>query len=138
MSELGNIIKYKNKHWHVIQQIFKTINPPDMKNKLHVKQSMTHDNNDAHNSLFDPSTILGHKTIRMLELNSIKFTPKEMSDFLKRNFPCSKVIINIRKNVTLQIKSRVSIGWHKNFNASAVEPQGIHEFHDYMKSLLNV
>jgi hypothetical protein len=108
-----------------IQHIFKTINPPDMQTMLHVNQSMTHDN-DGHdgapNSLFDPSMILGHKTIRMFKPKvSIKLSPKEMSEFLKRNFPCSKVIINIRRNITNEIHSREHVNWSKD----GIEAQGI-------------
>lgn len=94
-----------------IQHIFKTINPPDMKT-FNVS------------SLFDPSMILGHKTIRMFEYSTtVQLTPKEMSDFLKRNFPCSKVIINIRSNLDTQIKSREHLQWPIDQNLKYVNQQ---------------
>ena len=92
-----------------IQQIFKTINPPDMDTLMQVNRS-------ASVSLFDPSIILGLKTIRLFEDNSVKLTPKEASNFFKRNFPCSKVIVNIRSNVTAQVASRKHLNW-KPFNS---------------------
>jgi len=89
-----------------IQHIFKTINPPDMDTSMQV-------NRNTPLSLFDPSVILGLKTIRLFELNSVKLTPKEASDFFKRNFPCSKVIVNIRCNVTAQVISREHLQWEE-------------------------
>ena len=113
-----------------IQHIFKTINPPNMQKLLHVNQSMAHDKKGYHdtpNSLYDPSMILGHKTIRMFP--SKKLSPKEMSEFLKRNFPCSKVIINIRRNITNQFKSREHLGWSKeNLDAEAL--QNVSQLHE--------
>jgi hypothetical protein len=87
-----------------IQHIFKTINPPNMDTMMQVNRSTSV-------SLFDPSVILGVKTIRLFGPKAVKLTPKEASDFFKRNFPCSKVIVNIRSNVTAQVVSKEKLNW---------------------------
>jgi len=80
----------------VIQKVLSTINPPPhwvIKSKrVSVK-------------IYDKDTILGAKMVRF---HGGTWSSKEAANFLKRNFPCSRVVINIRSDLDSQISSWVN------------------------------
>ena len=80
-----------------IQQVINTLNPPPQAVQYGV-------NVTGHPSLeeYDRGTILGLKTIRF---QKGEWTVKNSADFLRENFPCSRVVVNIRSDVDSQLKS---------------------------------
>ena len=52
--------------------------------------------------------ILGVKTIRIQQGN---WGPKKAADFFKRNFPCSRIIVNYRSDSEAQLNSTSNLGW---------------------------
>lgn len=87
-----------------IQHLVHAINPPPTEVMRHLQigdfPSM---------GGYDESTILGLKTIRLA--NSKMWTPQGAAHFFKENFPCAKIIVNIRKDIKNQIKSSKRAGW---------------------------
>jgi len=51
---------------------------------------------------FDRHTILGMKTIRF---HKGDWTPEEAARFLRTNFPCSRIVVNVRSDVESQLSS---------------------------------
>mmetsp|Transcript_16833 Transcript_16833/g.25273 ORF Transcript_16833/g.25273 Transcript_16833/m.25273 type:complete len:367 (+) Transcript_16833:97-1197(+) len=80
-----------------IQQVINTLNPPPRAVQAGV-------NLTGNPSLeeYDRGTILGLKTIRFQKGD---WRVKDSADFLRENFPCSKVVVNIRSDVDSQLKS---------------------------------
>mmetsp|Transcript_2075 Transcript_2075/g.3770 ORF Transcript_2075/g.3770 Transcript_2075/m.3770 type:complete len:358 (-) Transcript_2075:1014-2087(-) len=80
-----------------IQQVINTLNPPPQKVQKEV-------NLTGHPSIeeYDRDRILGVKTIRF---HKGEWSIGEASQFLKQNFPCSRVVVNIRSDIQSQLKS---------------------------------
>lgn len=80
-----------------IQGVLNAINPPPKKVQQNVNVS-------GHPSIeeFDRNMVLGAKTIRY---QNGEWNVKESAEYMKENFPCSRIVINIRSNVTEQLKS---------------------------------
>ncbi len=87
-----------------IQDIFYTINPPPAKVQRRV-------NVQGEPSLeeYDRDKILGLKTVRIHQKHT--WSPKLAAEFFKENFPCSRVVVNIRSDIDSQIESRANLGW---------------------------
>jgi hypothetical protein len=80
-----------------IQGVMNAINPPPKKvqNEVNVTGRPSLEE-------YDRDTILGAKTIRFQKGG---WSVKEAADFLRENFPCSRVVVNIRTDVEGQLKS---------------------------------
>jgi len=80
-----------------IQGVLNAINPPPQR----VQQNV---NIRGHPSIkeFDRDMIFGAKTIRY---QNGEWNVKESAKYIKENFPCSRIVINIRSNVKDQLKS---------------------------------
>ena len=89
-----------------IQQVINTLNPPPQAVQYGV-------NVTGNPSLeeYDRGTILGLKTIRFHKGN---WRVKDSADFLRENFPCSRVVVNIRSDVDSQLKSMNTTFSNKN------------------------
>jgi len=81
-----------------IQGIMNSINPPPNKvqNEINITGSPSLEE-------YDRGRILGCKTIRFHK--DQKWSVKESADFLRENFPCSRIVINIRSNIKDQLNS---------------------------------
>ena len=84
------------------QQFMNTINPPP----LSVQQNAL----VLPLSQYDSTTILGSKMIRVQRGNwakgiSSKYGARNAAQFIQTYFPCSKVVVNVRKNLKDQISS---------------------------------
>ncbi len=89
-----------------IQDIFYTINPPPTRVQQRVNipgEPSLHE--------YDKEKIFGLKTIRIHKRNI--WTPEVAAEFFKENFPCSRVVVNIRSDIDSQLKSRENVGWSK-------------------------
>jgi len=80
----------------LMQNVLYTINPPPYLIQ-HNKSISIED--------FDKDTIIGAKMIRMHKGN---WGAAEAASFITENFPCSKVVINIRSDPVSQVQSQVS------------------------------
>ena len=97
-----------------MQGVMGTLNPPP-------EEVQRNAGLNGHPSIeqYDQDMILGMKTIRyhkrhkMFVFKQGKWTIEESSSFLKNNFPCSKVLVNIRSDVKAQLSSRESLNWVK-------------------------
>jgi len=95
-----------------IQGVMRTLNPPPVKVQRNAGL-----NGHPFVEQYDQNMILGMKTIRYHRPHKM-FLPKydnwtieESSNFLKNNFPCSKVLVNIRSDIEAQVSSRVKVKW---------------------------
>mmetsp|Transcript_3762 Transcript_3762/g.4933 ORF Transcript_3762/g.4933 Transcript_3762/m.4933 type:complete len:389 (-) Transcript_3762:169-1335(-) len=79
-----------------VQQALNTLNPPP--------QAIQQNDHIQSIQEYDSNTILGCKTIRFHK-NTQEWTLEQATDFLKEAFPCSRIIVNIRSNVTSQLHS---------------------------------
>ncbi len=110
-----------------IQQIIDTINPPPyrVQHRVNVTGSPS-----IHE--YDHSRILGMKTVRIGD--SILWDAKAASNFFERNFPCSKIVVNIRSEIKKQAVSSMNASW-KEGNQTEIEERLRHsqrflrEFH---------
>jgi len=99
-----------------IQGIMNAINPPPQNVQQHV-------NIRGHPSIeeFNRDMIFGAKTIRF---QNGEWNVKQSAKFLKENFPCSRVVINIRSDVKGQLKSnKKTFGTKKGKNTTFIEVQ---------------
>lgn len=80
-----------------IQQVINALNPPPQKVQNEV-------NLTGHASIeeYDRDRILGVKTIRF---HKGEWSIREASQFLRENFPCSRIVVNIRSDIQSQLKS---------------------------------
>jgi hypothetical protein len=70
---------------------------------------------------YNSNTIIGFKTIRFVSgnINSIESTRRK-AKFLQQNFPCSKILINYRSDVTAQVKSfEKAFNWQGDIESKA-------------------
>lgn len=77
------------------QQFLNALNPPSHNAMLRAKSPKVLEEEDR-------DTILGFKSVRF---HLGDWTVQQGATFLKENFPCSKVVLNIRSNVDNQISS---------------------------------
>lgn len=77
-----------------IQQALNTLNPPP--------QSIQQNDHILSINEYDAQTIMGCKTIRFHKNN---FSIQYAADYIRNTFPCSKIIVNVRTNITSQIQS---------------------------------
>ena len=87
----------------VSQAMIEGINPPELINRLHIR-NITAAAND----------IVGFKTIRFFHEAETPEDEKAIILFLKENFPCSRVVVNINSNITQYVQS-VKKAW-KSFS----------------------
>jgi hypothetical protein len=80
-----------------IQQVINALNPPPQKVQNEVNLTGHPSIND-----YDQGRILGVKTIRF---HKGDWSIREACQFLKDNFPCSRIVVNIRSDVRSQLKS---------------------------------
>lgn len=78
-----------------MQKILHTINPPPFAVQEDQKVDV---------SSYDDSTILGAKMVRF---HTGDWTAWEAAAFLKKNFPCARIVINIRSDLLSQQRSQV-------------------------------
>lgn len=76
------------------QQFMQTLNPPPL--------AVQKNANILPLSTYDRSTIFGAKMIR---IQNEKWNSKAAANFISENFPCSKVVVNIRSDVDSQLAS---------------------------------
>ena len=86
-----------------LQQVVSTLNPPSSEVLYAVNQT----GNESYEQ-HEESNIIGMKTIR---IQHGKWEPFEAANFFRENFPCSRVIVNYRSDVEVQVKSRLDLGW---------------------------
>jgi len=86
-----------------LQQIIYTINPPPKKIQLAVNGTSGGSSPPMSIQEYDKDTILGVKTIRLHKVD--KWSVEKVSSFLQENFPCSRVIVNIRSDIESQMNS---------------------------------
>ncbi len=104
-----------------IQDIFYTLNPPPAK-VLH----RVHLPGEPSIFQYDRDKILGFKTIRLNAENT--WNPKQAADFLKDNFPCSRVIVNIRSDIQSQVQSKMNLGWDMDTERQVTQNKFLREF----------
>jgi hypothetical protein len=75
----------------VMQHLVSTLNPPPLTNET-----------QSYDIVEEANKILGMKVIR---LQNSPWTPKETARFFQENFPCSRIILNIRSNAENQVNS---------------------------------
>ena len=75
----------------VMQHTLYAINPPPLKIQQQKISSVEE---------YDRHKILGMKTIRF---HKGSWTPKEAATFLRENFPCSWIVVNVRSDVHSQL-----------------------------------
>lgn len=91
-----------------IQHILNAINPPPhrVQRRVNITGSQSLEE-------YDRSTILGMKTIRIGD-SPTDWSAHRTAEFFKRNFPCSRIIVNVRSEVKRQVISRVRSKWGNN------------------------
>ncbi len=111
-----------------IQQIISTINPPphDVQHHVNVTKSKFKSLEE-----YDQFKILGVKTIRID--NPLLWNAKQAAEFFKRNFPCSKIVVNIRSELKNQVKSRLRADWSINAENRAAFTSSILELEKNVK-----
>lgn len=97
-----------------IQHMLHILNPPPQ--NIQIQANLSHiDSNIGSNRTYeqyDAQTILGVKTIRF---HDGQWTPRQAVNYLQTAFPCSRVVINIRTNISSQVQSVMStFKWAKN------------------------
>jgi len=79
-----------------VQNFMKTINPPQL--------SIQKFSNALPLSTSDRSTIIGAKMIR-IQRRKNDWSPFNVTKFIRKNFPCAKVVVSIRSDVQSELKS---------------------------------
>lgn len=79
-----------------IQHALNALNPPPMEIQQKDHLSSIHD--------YDKDTIMGCKTIRFHKTKLLEKV-SDAADYLKEAFPCSRIIVNIRRNIESQVES---------------------------------
>ncbi len=107
-----------------IQNALNTLNPPP--------QSIQQRDNELSIQEYDRDTIMGCKTIRF---HKNEFNMEYASNYIKEVFPCSRIIVNIRTNITGQLHSI-----QDTFSAAAQEEAGksVDEIERYNQYLVNL
>lgn len=89
-----------------VQDLFYKINPPPRAIQLAVNETITNEDGSLRPGIsiheYDKHMILGFKAIR---IHSQGWNPSEAAKFFQEHFPCSKILINTRRNVTEQLRS---------------------------------
>jgi hypothetical protein len=109
-----------------IQHVISVLNPPPKEAQLHTAQTPL--------EVYDAHTIVGVKTIRFQKGS---WTVSEAVDFLRENFPCSRVVINIRSNVQDQVNS-ISKTFGENLSKDATADatmKRVHKMNDFLLDL---
>ena len=105
-----------------IQHVASIINPPP-------RTIQEHDNITSIRK-YDSDTIMGLKTIRF---HQGYWSVKDATKFLKRNFPCSRILINIRSDFESQ-----SLSFTNNLNIKkGMEKEKLKQANDFLKNLAN-
>eukprot|EP00553_Chaetoceros_curvisetus_P013637 CAMPEP_0204640668 /NCGR_PEP_ID=MMETSP0717-20131115/48103_1 /ASSEMBLY_ACC=CAM_ASM_000666 /TAXON_ID=230516 /ORGANISM="Chaetoceros curvisetus" /LENGTH=171 /DNA_ID=CAMNT_0051661145 /DNA_START=132 /DNA_END=647 /DNA_ORIENTATION=- len=104
-----------------MQDIFYTLNPPPAK-----VQQRVHLRGEPSIFEYDRDKILGFKTIRLHAIDT--WTPKQAADFLKENFPCSRIIVNIRSDIQSQVQSKIKLGWSMDLEGQLRQNTFLREF----------
>lgn len=105
-----------------IQHITSVINPPP-------KYIQEHDNIRSIRK-YDSNTIMGLKTIRF---HQGYWSVKDATEFLQRNFPCSRILINVRSDFESQSLSLTS-----NLNIKkGKEKEKLKQANEFLKNLAN-
>ena len=95
----------------VAQHMIETINPP----KLETGKSLPEEEENVREE-DDQTTIVGFKTIRFL--SGPESDDNKLVEFIKNNFPCSKIVINYTSNITRQSNSAWYAAQEKNSSLS--------------------
>ena len=105
------------------QRMIETINPP----VTTVDGTVEED---------DSNTIVGFKTIRLLENVKEGYEEKEMVKFITEMFPCARIVINIRSDVEKQEKSQKLA-----FNSPKSPPMdvdGLRKMNDRLRNIASI
>ena len=86
-----------------LQQIVSTLNPPPTE----VLQAVNQTGRESYEQ-HEESFIIGMKTIR---IQNKQWGPFQAAEFFRQNFPCSRVIVNYRSDIDIQVESRRGVGW---------------------------
>ena len=103
-----------------IQQVVSTLNPPPSQ-VLHA----VNETGKLSLAEYDQSTILGIKTIR---LQASKWSPDGAADFFRENFPCSRIVVNIRSDIKSQVASMNNEGWESENESLSKENSFLKRF----------
>jgi hypothetical protein len=99
----------------VAQHMMEAINPPPL--------------NEQGRILYDDTeTIVGFKTIRLLQGNPVN--DDSIIQFIKNMFPCSRIIINYRSNVEAQMQSQ-----HRAFGGTTVTAENLREQNERLRHM---
>jgi len=104
---------HKSSYACLVQHFMETINPPKLWSA-----------NVAAAIPEDDSTIVGFKTIRLLEKSS---QVSHVAHIIRDNLPCSRVVINYRSDVTSQIKSAKKLAWLTTVDSIAEQNSALRE-----------
>jgi hypothetical protein len=63
--------------------------------------------------------------MKVIRIMYAKWTPLKAAEFFKRNFPCSRIIVNYRSDYDEQVRSRANLGW----GTSATKSRVVEEAH---------
>ncbi len=96
-----------------MQQIINTINPPPYRVQRRVNVTGSPSIQE-----YDRFKILGMKTVRIGD--SKLWDAKAVSNFFQTNFPCSKIVVNIRSERKKQVMSSMRASW-KESNQTEIE-----------------
>ncbi len=108
-----------------IQSIMNSINPPP-------KQVQRDVNVTGHPSVeeYDKDMIMGAKTIRFQKGT---WSVEESAEFLRENFPCSRIVVNIRSDVASQMKS-IDKTFQED-NKGDLSEEGIENMNEFLENL---
>jgi len=116
----------------VMQHVLYALNPPPLSIQNEQKPSVSTSLED-----YDANTILGMKTIRFHKgrpgMGIPPWTPTEAASFLLENFPCSRIIINVRSDLSSQLKS--IRGTFVQANVTTKDEETIDDMNQFLKEL---